>query len=141
MNTYNLIYPMFAMVLLTFVLLVALFRSRVKSVRKGEISVYFYKTYQGDVEPDATLKLTQHIANIFEAPTLFYVVCVVAMVLGEQALAFQFLAWAYVLLRVIHAYIHTGSNKLKRRMIAYFSSWIVLLIMWAYLVVVVSFSS
>ena len=43
---------------------------------------------------------------------------------------FLVLAWAYVLLRLIHTSIHTGANKLYPRIAAYFSSWLVLLVMW-----------
>ena len=138
MDVNALIYPMAVMVLFTFVVLIAMFRSRVRAVRKGEVDVYFYKTYQGASEPDSTLKLSQHFSNMLEVPTLFYVACVAAMVVGETALAFHLLAWLYVILRVIHAYIHTGRNKLRQRVNVYFSSWIVLLLMWAGLVVKVA---
>ena len=141
MNEFSLIYPMFAMVMLTFTILLVLFRNRVESVGKGEICAYFYKTYQGEVEPDSSLKLTQHVTNIFEAPTLFYVACLAAMIMNEHALMFQLLAWAYVLLRAAHAYIHIGSNKLKRRITVYFTSWIVLLLMWAHLVIKIFLSN
>jgi len=141
MNEFSLVYPMFAMVILTFAVLIALFRSRVQSVRKGEISPFYYKTYQGEVEPDTLLKLSQHVTNIFEAPTLFYVACLAAMIIDEQSIAFQLLAWVYVLLRGLHAYIHIGSNKLKRRIAVYFSSWFVLLSMWIYLVIKTGISS
>ena len=135
MNGFSLIYPMFAMVILTFIVLITLFRNRVQSVRSGEISPFFYKTYQGEVEPDKLLKLSQHVTNMFEAPTLFYVACLAAMIIGEQSMLFLLLAWAYVFLRVAHAYIHIGSNKLKRRITVYFSGWFVLLLMWGCLVI------
>lgn len=135
MNEFSLIYPMFAMVIITFVVLIVLFKNRVQSVRNGEISPFFYKTYQGEVETDKLLKLSQHVTNIFEAPTLFYVACLAAMIIGEQSMLFLLLAWAYVFLRVAHAYIHIGSNKLKQRIAVYFSGWLVLLLMWGYLVI------
>jgi len=141
MKEYALIYPMFTMVILTFVVLVALFRNRAQSVSKGEISASYFKTYRGEVEPDSSIKLAQHFANIFEAPTLFYVACLAAMIVGETAMTFQFLTWAYVILRALHAYVHTGSNKLKQRIAAYFSSWVVLLLMWAYLAIRTTMSS
>jgi len=126
---------MFAMVLLTFIVLVALFRSRVSSVRKGEISPFYYKLYQGAVEPERSLKLSQHVANIFEAPTLFYVACLAAMITGVQSTVFLSLAWLYVSLRILHAIIHIGSNKLRRRIAVYITSWFVLLSMWVLLAV------
>jgi hypothetical protein len=108
MNQIILIYPMFAMVVLTFIVLITLFRNRVQYVRKGEISPFYYKTYQGEVEPDKLLKLSQHVTNIFEASTLFYAACLAAMIISEQSMLFLYLAWAYVLLRAAHACIHVS---------------------------------
>ena len=135
MNSFDLVYPMFAMVLLTCGVLVALFRNRVRTVRDGEISPFFYKTYQGEVEPESSLKLSQHFSNIFESPTLFYVACLVAMMLNIDSSLYLSMAWLYVLLRAVHAYVHIGSNKLRRRIAVYFTSWIVLLLMWVHLVI------
>jgi len=141
MKDYGLIYPMFAMVTLTFVVFVALFRNRAQSVRQGVNGAAYFKTYRGEVEPASSIKLSQHFTNIFEAPTLFYAACLAAMIMGKTGMAFQFLAWAYMVLRVVHAFIHTGSNKLKQRIAVYFSGWAVLLLMWTYLVIHITMSS
>lgn len=138
MTELGLIYPMVAMVVLTFIVLMALFRSRTRAVSAGEISVTYFRTYQGAVEPESSVKISRHFANIFEAPTLFYVACLAAMIAGQSDLAFQILAWLYVGLRVIHALVHTGGNRLKKRIAVYFSSWVVLMAMWVYLAVMVA---
>lgn len=96
---------------------------------------FLLQTYQGEVEPEKLLKLSQHVTNIFEAPTLFYVACLAAMIVNEQSMVFLILAWSYVFLRTVHAYIHIGRNKLKRRIAAYFTSWFVLLAMWCCLII------
>ena len=133
MHDYRLIYPMFAMVVLTFIVLIQLFRTRTRSVTSGAVKASFYKTFQGDAEPEAAQKLTRHFANLFEAPTLYYVACLAGLTMHVTDLAFLIMAWAYVLARLIHAYIHIGKNKIYPRIYAYFSSWIILLVMWAYL--------
>jgi hypothetical protein len=125
---------MFAMVLLTFVVLVIMFRSRVRAVREGLVPVTYFRLYQGAAEPESTAKPARHFANLFEAPLLFYVVCLAAMVLHFTGIGMQALAWMYVAARIMHAYIHLGGNRLRWRMRIYFLSWIVLLSMWVYLV-------
>lgn len=135
------IYPMFAMVLLTAVVLVILFRSRVAAVRKGLVSAVYFRIYQGEIEPESTAKPARHFANLFEAPVLFYVVCLAAMITNCTTIAMQVLAWIYVSTRVVHACVHLGANRLRKRIRAYFFSWLVLLAMWIYLVVGVSMSS
>ena len=133
MHDYRLIYPMFAMVVLTFIVLIQLFRTRTRAVTSGAVKASFYKTFQGDAEPEAAQKLTRHFSNLFEAPTLYYVACVTGLAMHLTDLAFLSMAWVYVLARLIHAYIHIGKNKIYPRIYAYFSSWIILVIMWAYL--------
>ncbi len=135
MDEFGLIYPMFAMIVLTFAVLLALFRKRAQAFKKGTVSLSYFNTFQGETEPESSIKLSRHFANIFEVPTLFYVACLGALVVGQNAIAFQLLAWAYVIFRVAHAFIHTRSNKLRSRTAAYFASWIVLLVMWVYLVI------
>ena len=130
----ELIYPMAAMVLLTFIVLMALFRSRVAAVNSGKVNAGFYKTYQEGSEPRQIAQFSRHLVNMFESPTLFYAACVVGIVTGQNATVLIVLAWIYVALRALHAYIHTGKNSISPRMWAYFSSWLVLLGMWGMLV-------
>ena len=134
----SLIYPMFAMVLLTATVLVILFRSRVRAVRGNEISARFFRVYQGEVEPESTAKPARHFSNLFEAPTLFYVACLAAMITGETGTTMVTLAWAYVAARVVHAWVHLGGNRLRFRIRAYFAGWLVLLAMWVILALGVS---
>ena len=135
MNNFVLVYPMCAMVVLTCCVLGALFRARVKSVSSGQIEARYFKTYRGEDEPDSLVQLSRHYINIFEAPTLFYVACLVAMITEQSTALLISLAWLYVGLRVIHAYIHIGSNKLRPRIRVYLGSWIVLATMWGALTV------
>src|ERR1700690_1032080 len=118
---------MFAMVLLTATVVVILFRSRVAAVRQGLVSAAYFRIYQGEIEPESTAKPARHFANLFEAPVLFYVVCLAAMITHFGGLAMQALAWTYVAARVIHTYVHLGGNRLRKRIRAYFFSWLVLL--------------
>ena len=131
---FELVYPMAAMVVLTFGVLIALFRARVRAVRAGEVSTGFFKTYQEGGEPRHTAQLSRQVVNLFETPVLFYVACVTAMVTGLASTVMLVLAWLYVGLRIAHAWVHTGSNKLGPRMRTYFASWLVLLGMWGVLV-------
>jgi len=130
MNVTNLIYPMFAMVLLTATVLVILFRSRVRAVREQKVTTKYFRIYQGETEPEESAKASRHFTNLFEAPTLFYAACLAAMVTGQSGAAIVALAWAYVAARLAHAYIHLGSNRLRLRIRAYFAGWLVLVAMW-----------
>jgi hypothetical protein len=132
---------MFALVLLTFAVLVILFRARVAAVRAGRLSLVYFRLYQGEEEPESTKKPARHLTNLFETPVLFYVACLAAMVTHVDGMTMQLLAWAYVAARCVHAFVHIRGNRLSKRMRAFFVSLLILLAMWIYLVIAVSASA
>lgn len=134
-----LIYPMAAMVLFTSMVLIRMVYGRVAAVKRGEVDARFYKTYAGDDgEPRKMAQHTRHFINLFESPVLFYAGCISAMVVGQGSGAIVWIAWAYVVSRVLHAVVHLGSNKIPPRMAMYGISWVLLLALWGILVVRVS---
>jgi len=137
----SLVYPMFAMVLLTVVVLVTLFRRRMGAVRGGSLTTRYFRIYQGENEPEPAAKAARHFSNLFEAPVLFYVACLAAMSLHLDGALPVVLAWLYVLARVCHAAVHLGGNRLRFRIAAYASSWLVLLALWISLVAGVALRS
>ena len=135
MTATHLIYPMFAMVVLTMVVLVTLFRSRVRAIQSGNVAASYFRLFQGATEPEISAKAARHFSNLFEAPVLFYVACLVSMIIGRGDSLTLGLAWAYVAARVIHALVHLGGNRLRKRILAYSFSWLVLLALWLNLVI------
>ena len=130
MPDHSLVYPMFAMVLLTMTTLVRLFAGRVGAVQAGTADARYFKTYQEGSEPVSTAQLSRNFTNLFEAPTLFYVACLAAMLTGATSGLPLTLAWLYVAARVAHTWVHTRSNTLNHRIAAYFASWALLLGLW-----------
>ena len=129
------IYPMFAMVLLTFGVLLFAFAQRVRAVRSKAVKISYFRTMQGGEVPAHLVASTRHFANLFEMPVLFYAVCLLAMVLRTESPLLPVLAWLYVALRVVHTVIHLGYNNVMHRMLAFFLSCTVLLVMWLVVVV------
>jgi hypothetical protein len=130
MTTLRLIYPMFAMVVLTATVLVILFRSRVHAMRTGVAPPEYFRVYQGGSEPLASAPAARHFVNLFEAPVLFYAACLAAMVAGlGDAITLTF-AWLYVAARALHAIVHLRGNRLRKRAAAYGVSWLMLLGLW-----------
>ena len=138
MSDYRLIYPMLALVLLTAGVLVVLFRSRVRMVREGLAPVSYFRVFQGSPEPEFAAKPARHFTNLFEAPTLFYAVCLAAMIAGVTGSVIVALAWGYVAMRYAHAFVHLGSNRVRYRLRVYFASWLLLVAMWIDVAIVVA---
>lgn len=126
----HLIYPLFAMFVLSLVVMMIMFFDRVHAIKSGALKAGYFKTYNSQVPSERVTKSTRHFANLFEVPVLFYVVTLVGIVLPLDNSAFLALAWAYVACRGLHAIIHIGRNKLLYRMSAYGISWLILILMW-----------
>ena len=140
MNPYALVYPMFAMVVLSATVLVILFRSRVQAVKEGKVSAKYFRIYQGETEPERTAKASRHFSNLFEAPVLFYAACLAAMITHDTGVVVFCAAWLYVVARVVHSWVHLGGNRLGRRINAYFAGWLVLFAIWVHVVAHAAFN-
>jgi len=69
------IYPMFLMILLTFIVGLIAFFTRVKSVKSKSVDPKAYKLMDSDNYPENVIKTTRNFNNQFEVPLLFYVGC------------------------------------------------------------------
>jgi hypothetical protein len=118
------------MVALVVFVVVRIARSRIRAVRRRDISVGFYKLYQGSEEPDELRALRRHFANLFELPILFYVACIVAYVSVQVDIFLVLLAWLFVVSRYVHSYIHLTSNIVIYRFRVYGIGLAVLVLMW-----------
>ncbi len=138
MNAHSLVYPMFAMVLLTAAVLVIMFRSRMRAVQEKALASAYFRVFQGGTEPEYAVKPARHFINLLEAPTLFYAACLAALATRTTGPAILALAWVYFAVRVAHAWIHIGRNRLRHRIPVYGASWAVLLALWICVVVAVA---
>ncbi len=130
LNPVHILFPIVAMVALVVFVVVRIARSRIRAVRRRDISVGFYKLYQGSEEPDELRALRRHFANLFELPILFYVACIVAYVSVQVDIFLVLLAWLFVVSRYVHSYIHLTSNIVIYRFRVYGIGLAVLVLMW-----------
>lgn len=127
------IYPIFAMVLLTFSIATLMAFARINSVRTGKISIGYFRTMNGD-SPEYLLKLGRHFSNLFEVPVLFYVAGTLSIAQNVEHELLPVFAWLFVLFRLIHAVIHITYNNVIHRMLAFISGSLCVLIIWGILV-------
>jgi hypothetical protein len=82
--------------------------------------------------PDApeNLKLVKNnIQNLFEFPVIFYVLCVFYFIQGIQDQLIIALSWSYVLLRLVHSYLHLFAQNTLLRGSTFLLSNLVLFVM------------
>lgn len=108
---------------------------RRKAVSTRAVDHKYYRTFSGGEEPEALRVLSRHGANQFEMPMLFYAVLLMIYVTDNATPLFVGLAWAFLVLRFAHAFVHLGTNFVPHRFLVFAAGVLVLLAMWVGLLV------
>jgi hypothetical protein len=124
------LYPVFALFVLTAYATLRLAYLRLIAVKTGQVNPKFYRDYQGYEEPEKLRIASRHVINLYEAPVLFYTVSIIAYVTEVGGFAIVAMAWAYVLLRYLHSYVHLTSNKVLLRFRLFATSQAILVAIW-----------
>ncbi len=128
MNQTEILYPVFAMVGLTFVVWIHMYVVRLGGMARHNI--------QPDEMKDKS-KLPLSVAtsgdnfnNILELPVLFYVAAICLYITDRADAVHLALAWSFVALRAVHSLIHCTYNKVLHRFLVYLSGAICLWTIW-----------
>lgn len=129
MSDVRLLYPVFVQIALTFVLLVAMGRARARSARRGEVKIKDIALGQR-AWPDRVTQISNAFHNQLELPVLFYVLVAFVIITRTADTVLLLMAWAFVALRLLHAWIHVTHNNVIRRFYVYIAGGVVLIGMW-----------
>ena len=129
-------YPMFLVFVVTFARLAQL---RFGAVSSGKVDPAYYRLFAGGEEPPDIRVVSRHFQNQFEVPPLFYTAILIAYVTHSVNLWTVLLAWAYVLLRIVHTIVHLGSNDVLTRFRLYGASNLVLTVLWTSVFAMIAF--
>jgi hypothetical protein len=122
--------PVFVQIALTFALLFWMGKERQVAIAKGETRIDDIALGQS-AWPQRPTQIARAFHNQLETPVLFYVLVVLAMVTQKADLLFVLMAWAFVLARLAHAFVHVTSNHVMLRFKAYGAGLFVLIAMWS----------
>ena len=122
--------PALAMALLTFVVWLRLFFTRIPEMKRERIHPQSIALSAQAATRLSDTRAADNFRNLFELPVLFYAALLFGSWLAIDAPAFFVLAWLFVALRVIHSVIHCGYNKVVHRFYAYAAGGWVLWAMW-----------
>jgi hypothetical protein len=106
--------PVIIQVALTLWLYIYLAIAKSRAVKLGEVDED-RRALHDDAWPDSVLQINNCIRNQFEVPLLFYVLIVILWSIGGANIYVHVAAWVFVLSRIGHAFIHTGSNYVPLR--------------------------
>jgi hypothetical protein len=102
---------------------------RVVAIRNREVKFADIALRQPNWPPRAT-QIANAAHNQIETPVLFYVLTILEILTRQADVLFLVLAWIFVALRLVHAYIHVTSNNVRVRGPIFIAATLMLAIMW-----------
>lgn len=115
MQPLAIIFPAIAMFFLTLGMILWLGFNRQRAIRRRDVSIKYFRTYNEGTQPDRLHLLGRHVQNHFEVPPLFYLGVLFVYVTDFVTTTAVACAWLFVLARCLHSYIHLGSNNVSVR--------------------------
>ncbi|HEY7663573.1 MAG TPA: MAPEG family protein [Xanthobacteraceae bacterium] len=122
--------PLFVEVALTFVLLFSTGYLRTRALKTGAVAPRDIALREHGW-PARTAQFGNAYQNQLELPVLFYVLTILAWITRHADFLFVIMAWIFVALRLVHAYIHVTDNDVGRRGPIFGIGALVLALMWA----------
>jgi hypothetical protein len=138
MNQNSIFLPVLIQIMLVIALYIYLAIAKSRASQRGEVDEDRRALFD-DAWPESVLKINNCIRNQFEVPVLFYVLITVLWSLGAVNILVHVVSWLFVATRIVHAYIHTGSNYVPLRR-GVFSIGILILLVLTIFAVVALFS-
>ena len=128
MHSNEIFLPVLVQVLITIAGFMLLGVRKAKAIRAGGVDST--KTaLDNDAWPNYVLMVSNNIRNQFQVPVLFYVLCFVFYSIEAVTTTVLYLAWAFVISRAIHAYIHMSSNNVPARFRVFTIGFVIMTIM------------
>jgi len=128
MNSIYIFFPVMAQVILAMGMFTILGVRKAKVVQEGKVNRQ-QSALNNREWPKEVVLVSNNIANQFETPVLFYVLCMVAYSINAVGIVAIVLAWMFVLSRYAHAYVHIGSNFVPMRLRLFLLGCLVLIAM------------
>ena len=125
-----LIQPVVALVGLTALVWCLMVLCRNLAVIRGKVSLRYFRSYASDAPAEWVERPARAYMNLLELPVLFYVACALMLATGKFDSVQVALAWAFVLVRCVHALIHIGFNYVPLRFTAFSAGSIALGVLW-----------
>ncbi len=133
MNSNLIFIPVLIQIAITIVGFMLLGARKKKALKEGNVDSD--KTaLDNDAWPDYVLMASNNMRNQFQVPVLFYVLVFVFYSINAVTTTVLYLAWAFVISRIIHAYIHMSTNNVSARFRVFAFGFVIMLIMFIYAV-------
>jgi hypothetical protein len=126
----SLLTPVLALIVLSLVVFVWMYATRIPAMQKARINPQDAR-FPGSLDslPDGTRQVANNYNHLMEQPTIFYAMVFYLYLTGQGDQVYIWLAWAYVVLRVVHTLIQCTVNRVPLRFTVFTLSTLVLMAM------------
>ena len=126
--------PVICMALLTFVMMVWMYATRIPASKKLEeeginLQNLSHPSKLAGVFPSNVERVADNYNHLFEQPTVFYATVFVIWALNATDNFYLSCAWIYFIIRVIHSIFQATINSVWVRFSLFMTSWIILALM------------
>ena len=122
--------PTLALVVLSLLVWIWMYATRIPAMQRADIQPQDVK-FPADLQrlPDGARQVADNYNHLMEQPTIFYALVFYIFLVGHTDQFHIYLAWAYVLLRVVHSLIQCTINIVTLRFSVFALSTLVLMVM------------
>lgn len=125
---HGMIAPVLALVAWTFFMQLWLYAARIPAMRKHKVNLEDVRMGRpvNSLPPEIT-RVADNFNHLHEQPTVFYALALAAQIAGATDIWNLHLAWAYVVIRVLHSLIQATANIIPIRFLVFTISTFVLI--------------
>ena len=130
MYEHGMILPVLTLIGWTFVMWIWMYATRIPAMRRANVDVAELSRTGGPlVLPPQVSRVADNYNHLHEQPTIFYALALAAHVAGIGDAVSIGLAWAYVVVRVVHSLVQATANIIMVRFMVFSLGSVVLFIL------------
>ena len=129
MDTNAILGPVATLALWSMVMWVWMYATRIPAMQKAKIDPQDAARTRTLALPPEVMWVSDNYNHLMEQPTIFYAAALAAQIAGQADGLNVGLAWAYVILRVVHSLIQCTVNVVMARFAVFSLSTVVLAVM------------
>ena len=127
---HSILAPVLALVTLSLIVWIWMYATRIPAMQRADIQPQDVK-FPADLLklPDGARQVADNYNHLMEQPTIFYAIVFYIFLAGHTDQLHIYLAWAYVLLRVVHTLVQGTVNIVNLRFSVFALSTLILMAM------------
>ena len=114
MSNSTILLPMLIQISLTLFIFILLGIRKTSAIKAGGVDRE-QTALDNSAWPVQVVKVSNNIANQFQSPILFYILCAMFYLTDTVTMVIYVLAWIYSITRILHAFVHVSSNFVPAR--------------------------